>query len=204
MALTWHESEDIVCGVLSKLQSNIDLLNCDLVCRRWRALQQPLPQPASLTAEQAAQQPWLRWLVRNAHRLVSLTLSGCSDSLTCNRQMWQLLSQAHGLQQLLLNDYKALSSLPPSIVDLTSLRDLRISSSKGNGSINSSSSGSSSRQVEQLCGLQELPEGTGALKQLQRLELQHCSALQSLPEGITGCTALTTVRKQNVVPPVLL
>jgi hypothetical protein len=204
MQIAWHESEDIVRGVLSKLQSNSDLLSCDRVCKRWRGLQQPLPQAAHLTAEQAMQKSWLGWLAHNAHRLTSLTLSGCSDSLTCNRQMWLLLSQAQGLQELQLQHYKALLSLPPSIVGLTSLRELLISSFQENDSDSSScgsssdgsdqaNSGSSSWQMKQLCGLQNPPESIGSLKQLQRLELQHCSALQSLPDGLSACTSLTTV-----------
>jgi hypothetical protein len=209
MQLAWHETGDVIRGVLAKLQSNSDLLNCDLVCKRWRDLQQSLPQAANITVNQAAQKPWLSWLTRNAHRLSNLTLSGCTDNQTCSRQMWLLLREAQGLQKLQLQHYTSLVSLPPAVVDVTSLRELVIGSSRSNSSSssccgsdsdgsssadsNQASSSSSRPQHQQLCGLQELPESIGELKQLQRLELQRCSALRSVPDSISGCSALTTV-----------
>jgi hypothetical protein len=214
MNLAWHESEDIVRGVLGELQSNRDLLNCDLVCKRWRGLQQSLPQPAHLTADQAMQVPWLRWLARNASRLHSLTLSGQPDSVACNKLLWPLLSKAQGLQQLQLRHYKTPTSLPPCVEHLISLRELFISCSSSSSSHNSSSSNSddsstankpangssssSSRQFQPLCGLQVLPDSIGSLRQLQRLELESCSALCSLPDGISGCSSLTAVSRHRI------
>jgi hypothetical protein len=218
MNLALHESEDIVRGVLSELQSNRDLLHCDLVCKRWKGLQQPLPQPAYLTADQAMQKTWLCWLARNAIRLNSLTLSGQPDSAVCNKLLWPLLSEAQGLQQLRLQNYKTLTSLPPVVANLTSLRELFISCSNSSSSSNSnsssdsdsgtaandqangsSSSSNSSRHFQPLCGLQELPEEIGALQQLQRLELLSCSALCSLPDGISCCSSLTAVSRQGTI-----
>eukprot|EP00882_Tetradesmus_deserticola_P002331 GHRQ01002488.1.p1 GENE.GHRQ01002488.1~~GHRQ01002488.1.p1 ORF type:complete len:521 (+),score=226.11 GHRQ01002488.1:126-1688(+) len=225
MELAWHESEDIVRGVLGKLQSNRDLLSCDLVCKRWKGLQHPLPRAAQLTADQAMHKSWLRWLSCNAHRLTSLALSGCTDSMTCNKQMWSLLSEAQGLQKLQFRRYKALSSLPPCVVNLTSLRELCIICKDSSGSSNSNGSscgdgscsgsncsttansdsdnsntagssqanGTSCRQFKQLQGLQELPEELGSLKQLQRLKLDGCRALATLPDSISGCSSLTSL-----------
>jgi hypothetical protein len=40
-----------------------------------------------------------------------------------------------------------------------------------------------------------LPDSIGSLRQLQRLELESCSALCSLPDGISGCSSLTAVSR---------
>uniref|UniRef100_J3N6T3 NB-ARC domain-containing protein n=1 Tax=Oryza brachyantha TaxID=4533 RepID=J3N6T3_ORYBR len=77
------------------------------------------------------------------------------------------------LKKLSLSDCEAMTTLPHSMEDLTSLEELTIVSCPD---------------------LIDFPEGMGRLTSLNKLEIRHCESIKSLPNGIENLTRLAYIR----------